>query len=282
MSLANLQQFRPSATRLAELRMIPEAERQVRELMAIVAKAYNAFFDESGTHDESEVVAVGGLLATYEAWVRAELEWKRVLSNKDVAVFHFSEFMARRPAFDWPNEERDAFMERLTTIIGENITLGIAYGIYREDYAVLPATLRTEFKDIYHCCSYFCLESLVKWRKTFAGPDLPHPLQFLFDRKKGFEGHAAAIYYEVIKDIDAGSFFGDMAFGSKDDDVPLQMADLLIGVAIRKFKRERTQGYEAPPDRAEQSMNRKKRLLLIGLQKEELHGVVKAILDRTT
>ncbi|MGO9061425.1 MAG: DUF3800 domain-containing protein [Candidatus Binataceae bacterium] len=249
--------------------------------MAIISKPYNAFFDESGTHDGSEVVAVGGLLATYEAWVRVELEWRQVLSSKEgVAVFHFTDFMARRPPFNWPNQERDDFMERLTTIIGENVSLGIAYGIYREDYEALPSGLRNDFKDIYHCCSYFCLESLVKWRKTFTGPELPKPLEFLFDRKKGFEGLAASIYYEVIKDIDAEGLFGDMAFGSKEKDVPLQMADLLVGVAIRKFKRERIQGLDASPDRAEQSMNRNGRLLLLGLQKQDLHGVIKAIVRR--
>jgi len=84
----------------------------------------------------------------------------------------------------------------------------------------------------------------------------------------------------VIKDIDAEGLFGDMAFGSKEKDVPLQMADLLVGVAIRKFKRERIQGLDAPPDRAEQSMNRNGRLLLLGLQKQDLHGVIKAIARR--
>jgi hypothetical protein len=41
----------------------------------MIAKVYNAFFDESGTHDESEVIAVGGLIGTYEGWSRWEIEW---------------------------------------------------------------------------------------------------------------------------------------------------------------------------------------------------------------
>lgn len=275
----NLALRRLTADRIAELRMIPPEERGLRFLVTLISKPHNAFFDESGTHDQSDVVVVGGLLATYRSWVRAEIEWNRVLAlkkDKDgnpLRVFHYTDFMARIPPFDWPDCERNNFMERLTTIIGENITLGIAYGVFREDYDELPPELRSDFKDIYHCCSYFCLDSLVKWKKNLTGPALPAPFEFLFDRKKGFEGHATAIYYQVVKDVDPDGVLGDMGFGSKDKDIPLQMADLLVGASARHFRRQRTAGLDIPADKAIQSMDRNGRLLLFGLQKAELREI---------
>ncbi|HLH76619.1 MAG TPA: hypothetical protein VKV28_07415 [Candidatus Binataceae bacterium] len=167
------------------------ADRKHRVLMTLIVKPHNAFFDESGTHDESDLVVVGGLLATYEAWAAAELEWNRILATKrdknerSLEVFHYTDFMARQPPWDWPTPERDRFMERLTTVIGEHATLGIAYGVFREDYeSELLPSLQAEFRNMYHCCSYFCLEGLVKWSRTFTGPALPRPIEFLFDRQK--------------------------------------------------------------------------------------------------
>jgi hypothetical protein len=132
-------------------------------MIVLIIKSHNAFLDEHGTHKGSDLVAVGGLVSSYNAWVRAEDEWGRILKSKKIdQPFHFTDFMARRPPWNWPDPERDTFMERLCTTIGENITVGIAFGVFREDYEVLPAQLRVEFKDIYHACSYFCLESSAK------------------------------------------------------------------------------------------------------------------------
>jgi Protein of unknown function (DUF3800) len=264
--------------------MIPLGERDRRVLMTLLSTPHNAFFDESGTHDQSDLVVVGGLLATYESWARAEPEWNRVVGRKKdkdgkpLKVFHYTDFMARVPPFNWPTDERNDFMERLTTIIGENVALGIAYGIFREDYDGLPLRLRQEFKDIYHCCSYFCLDSLVKWKRTFKGPALPTPIEFLFDREKGFEGRASEIYYQVVKGVDGDGVLGDMGFGSKDKDIPLQMADLLVGAAARHFRRERKEGLSIQPDKAIQSLDRNHRMLLLGLRKDDIQAITESVL----
>src|SRR5579864_2103236 len=132
--------------------------------MVLIAKPRNGFFDESGTHDQSDLVVVGGLLASYESWARAELEWGQILKSKGLAIpFHFTDFMARQPPWNnWLDTERDDFMERLTTVVGENVTLGIAMGVFKEDYAKFSGVLGRELKDIYHCYSYFGFYAMVK------------------------------------------------------------------------------------------------------------------------
>lgn len=74
---------------------------------------------------------------------------------------------------------------------------------------------------------------------------LPVPLRLLFDRKKGYEGFATDMYNDVKNQFEGlgwGATFGDMGFGSKDIDIPLQAADLLVGVAARNRLRSRTKG----------------------------------------
>jgi hypothetical protein len=191
-----------SIQRRAEVRMIPVDRWNECLLMTLIVQPHNAFFDEAGTHDQSDLVVVGGLLADYQAWANAELEWLKVLKHAGVSIpFHFTDFMARQPPWDWPDSKRDDFMERLTTIIGDTIALGLSMGIFRTDYTIIPEGLRADFKDIYHCRTYFCLDALVKWKANFSGAPLPTPIEFLFDRKPKFEGYAASIYYQVAKRI---------------------------------------------------------------------------------
>jgi hypothetical protein len=268
------------AQRLAELRLIRRKQQEERKLAAVVHKVYNSYFDESGTHDQSDLVVVGGLVSTYQSWIQAEREWEGVLNHKHIAFFHFTDFMARRPKFNWSDPERDNFMERLTTVIGDNIALGVAYGVFRDEYKHLPQSLRAEFKDIYHCCTYFCFDTLRKWEKHFKGPSLPRPFEFLFDRKPSFEGHAASIYNKVIKDLDAEGFFGNMSFGSKTQDKPLQMADLLVGAAARQFRKQRTLGNDLFQEKSVVSMNRRGRLFLVAVRKDVIEALIQALQNR--
>jgi hypothetical protein len=179
------------------------------------------------------------------------------------------------PPYDWPRTdegqtERDNFIERLATIISEATTLGMAYGIFKTDYQELLPSLRREFKDIYYCCCYCCLDSLAKWDRNFKAPVLPKPLEFLFDRKPTFEGYASAIYYKVVKRVAGADLFGDMGFGNKEIDIPLQMADLVVGASIRHFRRQRQYGLKVAPDRLIARLNANRPMWLIWLEKEIL------------
>jgi hypothetical protein len=235
-----------SAWRLANLWMIPADERSRRALM-IFDSVFNSYFDESGTHDGSLIVSMAGLISSYDSWARLEIEWQRILNHRGIDVFHYTDFMARKEPYqyDWSNKERDTLMERLCTTISDNITVGIGISVFRDEYEqVLTPSLKAEFKDPYFFCLFSCLHFFLTWEGNFNKITLPYPLQFLFDRKPAYEGYAAGIFYDVIRQlrraqVSGANKYGDMAFGSKDTHVPLQAADLLVGVATRNFLRER-------------------------------------------
>ncbi len=236
-------QCETTASRLAGLHMVPIAERDRRMLM--ISTAHNAFFDESGTHDASEIIAVGGLISTYDGWSRWEVEWHKILKAYGVGIFHFSTFMARKGEFDnnWSDTKRNEFMERLCVTISENITLGVACSVFKDDYEkVVPADLRQQFKHPYFFGVYTCIALLLVTEPTTPRLTLPKPIQFLFDRKQGYEGFAAELFYKVLGEFEKrglASGFRDMGFGSKEKDIPLQAADLFIGVTARNFLRSR-------------------------------------------
>ena len=68
--------------RLVDLSIVPIGERDERLLM--IASPYNAYFDESGTHDGAPVIVVGGFVATYDRWARIELEWREILASRGI------------------------------------------------------------------------------------------------------------------------------------------------------------------------------------------------------
>lgn len=236
-----------SAVRWAELFMVPPSERKE----SLIMLASNAFFDESGTHDGSEIFAMGGLISSYDRWARFEIEWQKILASKGIKRgFHFNTFMARKGEFEngWSDRERDDFMERLCITISENIVVGIASACFVSDYeSVVPEELRKQLRDPYYVGLYRCLYMVITWSHFKARVELPRQLRFLYDRKKKFEGLAADIYYAVRDDLIAKvnpdiphpSIFGDMAFGDKEIDIPLQAADLLVGVAARNYLKAR-------------------------------------------
>jgi hypothetical protein len=271
-----------SASRLADLRMVPLAERGHRLLMIVQPR--NAFFDESGTHDGSEIISVGGLIATYDGWSRWELEWQRILASRGIEVFHFSEFMARKGEFenDWSDSERNDFMERLCTTVSQNIRVGLVTSVFKDNYEqVVPEDLREQLKHPYYFGLYTCVWQLVTLRRMKGmRVELPNPIESLFDRKEGFEGVASDIFYAIrkqFKDLGWDTGLGDMGFGAKDKDIPLQAADLLVGVVARNRLRLRHKGLPLEEETMEKSLlalGKSGSLLISEARPEELEAFV--------
>ena len=78
-----------------------------------------------------------------------------------------------------------------------------------------------------------------------------------FDRKAGFEGLASQIFYAIkkqFKDLGWDTGLGDMRFGAKDKDIPLQAANLLVGVVARNRLRLRHKGLPLEEETMEKSL----------------------------
>src|SRR5258708_7357699 len=67
------------------------------------------YFDESGTHDASEAIAVAGYLSTPERWAMFEQEWKKALADFDgLPFFHMADFANSAPPYysTWTPEQK--------------------------------------------------------------------------------------------------------------------------------------------------------------------------------
>lgn len=186
-------------SRLAELLRIPEAERPVRELM--IVKPYHGYFDESGTHDGSEIVAVVGYLGTYESWNRWQEEWDGAMRHFAVTDFHMSEFENRYGEFKvenfwfepWGNDTRKRLMERVTTICQQRTIIGLGCALVREQYEnILTDRIQGDLRHPYYFCLYACLNMLLNFGPHWTtesgqrGKQVQSlkPIDFLFDQKR--------------------------------------------------------------------------------------------------
>lgn len=84
------------------------------------------YADETGTHDDADVVALSGLIESREYWKAFNRKWKAVLDNYDAEYFHYREFRKNAntrpgdPYYGWPDEKRRHFMFRLATLVGDS------------------------------------------------------------------------------------------------------------------------------------------------------------------
>src|SRR5271163_4004853 len=77
----------------------------------------HAYIDDSGTHDDAEVVSMGAFIASAEDWVGFELDWCAVLDREPVQAFHMSVCEAAKPPFDWEWARRASLIHDLRHVI---------------------------------------------------------------------------------------------------------------------------------------------------------------------
>src|SRR4030088_1980187 len=68
--------------------------------------AVTAYFDESGHHASTRVVAMGGAIAGPNQWGEHRQRWKETLGRYGVNVFHMTDFENRQGEFLGWNENR--------------------------------------------------------------------------------------------------------------------------------------------------------------------------------
>jgi hypothetical protein len=188
-----------------------------------------AFFDDSGTHRQSDVALIGGLIGTREQWEKFEEQWAAkliapLLGKPALRRFHLSECNACDGDFaDYSRAESDAVIHDFRQIIIDAKLISIASAVDRRTWnEFITGDLQERFGDPVAACVERCLG------ECMAVAD-PHP-----------EGDAVSIWFDRsvksprIRDI-ADRFMhplfrpriSTVQFGSVTDLLPLQGADIV-------------------------------------------------------
>lgn len=188
-----------------------------------------AYFDESGTHDNSLVVSIAGLVGHMRDWHRLEAPWKRNLKTSRIEVFHAS---ARPDGMSdglWgslKNGLADAIHDQELTVIGTSLS--------RRDWDLCATQ---GFRDVYHNNPYhFCfavtMQQINRWSNMHAGGE---PVALVFAEQKEYET-AAKETYELYRHSDEYDKLGTFTWGKPQCLIQLQAADLVANETYHNVK----------------------------------------------
>jgi hypothetical protein len=187
------------------------------------------YFDDSGTHDGSRVVAIGGFIAREEQWQEFEREWKeRVLSQ--CKVFRMADLENGYGEFaGWPKEKKHSLINTVTEIALRYAKHAVSGLVIAQDYdEIVPQWAKKieAFGDEYNFCFQMCIGQSMQY-VDLLDPLMPdeEKIAFMFEQQKKHEGITRDNYTLIKEFRDPQNRMGAFGFGTKQDFHPLQLAD---------------------------------------------------------
>jgi len=154
----------PGAVSVTAIMRIVFGRRRGGRFIAVLG----AFFDDSGTHDDSSLVVIGGLLGTEEQWDAFEADWTSRLANPLpdkplLKQFHLSACRARRGEFyGYTQAEADHLTYLFRRIIIDTglVTIAIAANRVAWDELVI-GDARQQLGEPIEYCFAKCVEETI-------------------------------------------------------------------------------------------------------------------------
>ena len=128
-----------------------------------------AFFDDSGTHSTSPVVAIGGLLGTEDQWDVFAPAWSKLLNaplpgKPKLSQFHLSPCRAAKGEFrNYSRAERDLLTGEFRRIILNTGLVTVAAAVNRAAWnELVTGDVADELGSPEELCFYKCVETVIK------------------------------------------------------------------------------------------------------------------------
>jgi hypothetical protein len=198
-----------------------------------------AYFDESGTGDKHDAIAVGGFVGDAMRWETFSRQWRRVLDREGVSAFHATDLESGHGEFEgWDKKRsikfRGQLLERLRGVVAYGVSAGLDKRHYRE--YVKGDDLRAKVGKDYTVCAVACVGITMEWA---ARSRLTEQIDFVF------EDGPAVPKGELLAQIDQmrlkQPLIGPVTFGDKTT-LPLQAADLHAYEGWKHFSNREVDG----------------------------------------
>src|SRR3954467_5212291 len=138
----------------------------------------SVYLDESGTHRNSRICAIGGLVATPTQWERLTSEWQKVLNEFGASDFHASDCATGGGAFkEWNKEDREKLYSRLVKLCVKRVAFRVWTAVVMDDYHQIFLDPKEKFP--YSLCALGC-SSRLRWIAMKRGPGFFVP--YVFDQ----------------------------------------------------------------------------------------------------
>lgn len=183
------------------------------------------YLDESGTHDNSPVVAVAGYFARPTVWREWIKDWNR--TKKPVKVYHSVDCNAREGEFKgWTRERRNEFVISLLPLIPKHELRGIAAAINLDDFreaAKSSAIAKAWLPTPYVPCFQWVMMAMITQVEEAGRRER---VAFIHEAND-YTDQATKAFEWVQENFNERQTAMSLTFGGKSDYVPLQAADIL-------------------------------------------------------
>lgn len=193
-----------------------------------------AYFDDSGSHRDSDVVLWSGLFGNHYQWEHFEKLWAAKLQHPSpgkvpLKRFHMANCQAADGEFlGWSRTATDFLTYELGDIILRCGLYSDGAAISRKDWDdLVTGNLRTALGDAEGYSLRMAFVRALKWARMKGGES---KIAFIFDRSKEREGEGKRIFelFERYASIESSGVTPvSVAFSDSYNVLPLQGADML-------------------------------------------------------
>ena len=193
----------------------------------------SAYFDDSGTHERSDIVLVAGIFGTEARMNCLDRNWKQLL---DSPLDGFKEKLGRFHAYDcfqsigeftgWTRTETDYFRHQLRTVIVEADVAAYGVACSRKDYdELIKGDMREVLGTPEGYCINQCFVRSLRWvqENTFD----PQMTMIFDNRPSPVKRYAGTVYDAFARWVIPPPNLAGYAFLNSKDVRPLQAADML-------------------------------------------------------
>lgn len=139
---------------------------------------YTVYLDESGTTQGQEAVTVAGCVSSNKKWKRLETEWRAILSEYGVSVFHMADCAGKRREYSaangWDSQRRKAFLSELAECAAKHVQYAASITIPVRDFAeaAREINLKPGDRSEFLAAGRTTIHILCNWiKKKGANPD---------------------------------------------------------------------------------------------------------------
>lgn len=197
---------------------------------------FSVYFDDSGTHLESDVAIAACYIGTLDRWERLVDDWEAAKEVEGFTVFGMADILGGRDEFrGWSGNKRDRLIRRLIAGIRCRASIGISISVPKVSYdRAIQGRIRGRFGKFHYTFAVrSCLTQIKGWREQHG---IVEPMQYVFDIMSQGKGEIVeALEYHISTGRAALSGLepGGYSFQSKKGSPPLQAADILAHETYR-------------------------------------------------
>lgn len=188
-----------------------------------------AYFDDSGTHEASPIVIVGGIVIRDEQHDLLREIWDSILKRNNLLFFHATRFKTGKeaPYSAMSETDKEALLDQLVRIMCVRQRMTFSCAIPIADYeSAITEEEKQRYGSAYSWAVQWCWTIIRLWCEKHGYDD---PIPFVVESGAKDEEHLSVVFNKIVADPLMKKLYRlhSMVCGAKTDFVGLQAADII-------------------------------------------------------